>query len=419
MSTESNKSEIFNKIKLYASIAYSDLQNKSFESLVFEYSNPNNFLFDLLKVTIGENGIEQLAQLVLSNVITQKALDTLSDKIYDTIGENISENLSSATQTINIDVKSIDPSNALRKTNLPSGATNSQNAFFNNLKEKVLNFPSVDVNFNLVGINDPIKMKYDEVLNNIAVTLPEVNARDLFNGLRGTIGPMFSSAIIINEIINILFHTDFKKEDAQILALVRSYVNYETKDVFKLDLKKLLDLENDTSVEGYNVDVSCYRENITVTKEQINDIITNPTVENFKTLVPNFSTESNGSSNGSNDFLKKLIQAIIEAILSMIIKQPVILFLMSIVQKLLDVTFDIKNIDIAGLFDKFKALIEKIFDNLYEIIFCIMFNWIKKYLLKLVVLVTIKLLREQIDKRKNILLSLTGNQYLQAVIKTI
>jgi hypothetical protein len=180
-----------------------------------------------------------------------------------------------------------------------------------------------------------------------------------------------------------------------------------------MDLKKLLDLELNTSVEGYNIDVNCFRENITVTKEQIDKLIQEPTVQNFRVLIPEFLDET--SQNVKNDYYKNIIKAIIEAILSIIIKQPVIVFFISLWYKIVDFFADLNEFefDIPGLFEKFKDWLEQIFDDIYREIFCVIFNWIKKQLIKLVVSVTIILLKEQLEKRKGILESLTGSRFTQ------
>ncbi len=406
MSAESSKSKIFDKIKLYTSIAYSDIDNNSFDSLLSNTNNPYDFLFDLVKTTVGENGLETLTQVALSSVITQKSLNNLSDKVYESIGKNIPESLSANTTTIQLPVKTIDPANSFKKPD----TNQNTNPFFNDIKNNVLRNSNTSYPFNLVGTNKTISMKYIEISGTVETTIPSISALELFNGLKGLAGPIFNANIVVNEIINILFHTNFSKEDSQILTIIRSYTKYETKDVFKMDLRKLLDLQADTSVNGYNVDVSCFRENITITNEQIDKVVAEPTVQNFKTLVPQFNTEIN--SNSTNDYCKNIINAIIEAILSIILKQPIVLFVISIINKILDFGLDLTNLDIPALFEKFKALIEKIFDNIYEDIFCVIFNWIKKYLLKLVVLVTIKLLKEQLEKRRDILASLTGARFI-------
>jgi hypothetical protein len=406
MSIASSKSKIFDKIKIYSSIANSNIDNNSIDSLISNSNDPYDFLFDLVKTTIGENGLETLTQVALSTVITQKSLNKLSDKIYESIGTNIPENLSANTATILLPLKTIDPANSFKKPD----TNENTNQFFINIKNNVLRNANTPFIFSLVGTNKTISMNYDEVNGNIKTTIPSILTSELFDGLKGLAGPIFNFSIVINQIINILFHTNFSKEDSEILTIVRSYTKYETKDVFKMDLKKLLELQLDTNINGYNIDVSCFRENITITNDQIDKLVSEPSVQNFKALIPNFDSEI--GSNGSNDYFKNIINAIIEAILSISVKQPILLFVISIINKILDFGFDLNNLDIPSLFEKFKVLIENIFDKIYKEIFCAIFNWIKKYLLKLVVLVTIKLLKEQLEKRKDILLSLSGSRFL-------
>ena len=409
MSLEVNKSKIFDKIKLYAGIANSKLNETTFDSFLSKSNNPYDFLFDLVKTTIGENGLETLTQVALSTIITQQYLTNLSDKIYDSIGKTIPENLSSNTITFNLPLKSIDPANSFKKPELSPQSNQQTNKFFKDIKSDVLTVPGVSKSFPLIGTKD-IKMRYVEISGNIETTLPSIPTYELFQGLTLLAGPLLTANVVINEIINILFHSDFTKEDAQILTIIRSYTRYETKDVFKMDLKKLLDLELDTNVKGYNIDASCFRENIQITTQQIDSLIATPTIQNFKSLIPDYNDEI--GSNGSNDYCKNIINTIIEAILSISIKQPVVLFIMSVIDKTLDLSADLGNLDIPALFEKYKTLIENIFDNIYEDIFCVIFNWIKKYLLKLVVLVTIELLKEQLEKRKDILASLSGARFV-------
>jgi hypothetical protein len=629
MSLSANKTDIYNKVKLYLSMANSNIDNsQSITDILSSTDSPLNFIFDLTKITIGENGLETLAQVALTKVISQKYLDTISDKIYDYVANNISSTLQFSGATIDIPLPTIDPTNVFKKPDpvlgtgtvatsttqttpptttpsttpptttpqvlktinfvrlqpnnsdvykldnvhgalgsarlsqteilfenkvsdelknqfnqgkkpdvanikvrtyiqygdiiteascdiieskdgiaytifttrgsigndyirrhdeqidYPNGDTtkpkkhitkrleetyngvaktlsvnsnppgpfvitfnlngnsisykqsffvaseysntqaiinqatgqaaaqlnNQVNQFSKTLKNQVLKQANQSIPINLGTTNKQITLKYNETQNVIQTTIPSLGVLELFTGLRLIIGPMFSSNVIINEILNILFHTDFTQEDAQVLTIVRSYTNYETKDAFKMDLKKLLDLELDSSSGGYNIDVSCFRENITITKGQIDKIITNPTVENLKTLVPEFGTDisTTQNNNAKQDFFKKIIEAIGEAILSMIIKQPVIMFFISLYHKIIDFAFDLKTINIAELIDKFKAFLQNLFDNLYEEVICVFFNWLKKYLLKLVVAVTIILLKEQLEKRRDILLSLTG-----------
>jgi hypothetical protein len=408
MSVQSKKSKIFDKIKLYVSIAYSQLNDTTFDSFLSNSNNPYDFLFDLVKTTIGENGLETLTQVALSQVITQQYLNNLSDKVYDSIGKTIPENLSLNPITFNLSLKTIDPANSFKKPELSPQSNTQTNQFFKDIKNNVLRQPGNNISFPLSNTN--IILKYIETSGNIETTLPSISAYNLFGGLKTLAGPMFSANVVINEIINILFHTNFTKEDAQILTIIRSYTRYETKDVFKMDLKNLLDLELDTNVKGYNIDSSCFRENIEITTQQLDSIIASPTIQNFKKLIPEYDTEI--GSNSSNDYCKNIINTMIEAILSIIVKQPVVLFIMSIINKVLDFGADLGSLDIPALIEKFKTLIENIFDTIYEDIFCVIFNWLKKYLLKLVVLVTIQLLKEQLEKRKEILASLSGARFI-------
>jgi len=411
MSVEANKSKIFDKIKLYVGIAYSQLNDTTFDSLLSKSNNPYDFLFDLVKTTIGENGLETLTQVALSTIITQQYLNDLSDKVYDSIGKTIPENLSSNTTTFDLSLKSIDPANSFKKPEVSKFSAQT-NQFFTDIKSNVLRQAGTTKTFTLGNTGKDIKMKYVEISGTVETTLPSISAYELFDGLRLLAGPIFSANVVINEIINILFHTDFTKEDAQILTIIRSYTRYETKDVFKMDLKKLLDLELDTNVKGYNIDSSCFRENIEITNQKIDSLIATPTIQNFKSLIPEYNDNAEIGSNGSNDYCKNIINTIIEAILSIIVKQPVVLFIMSIINKVLDFGADLGSLDIPALFEKFKTLIENIFDTIYEDIFCVIFNWLKKYLLKLVVLVTIQLLKEQLEKRKDILASLSGARFV-------
>jgi hypothetical protein len=419
MSLSKGKSVIINKLKLYASIANSNINNNSFDDLITNTDDPIDFLLDLIKVTIGENVLETVLQKALGKVINQKKLDELSDKVYDSIGKNLSENSLLPNQIqnngIDIPIKSFDTTDSFRKVGVTgSTASKNTNKFFLSMVNSVLPFPNTDVT--LIGLNNQNTiLRYDETKNNVNIKFPNVTQVVIFDILKTTIGPLFSAEIVINEIINILFHTDFSKEDTQLLTLVRSYTKYENKDIFKLDLKKLLDLELDTEKKGLNVDTSCFKENIEITQNQINAVIQTPTIQSFNTLVPELNTDT--TSNFKNDYHKGILKAIIEALIMLILKQPGILFFINIFKKTLDINFDFK-LSIPDILQDLKKIFEKIFDDIYKSLFDIIFNFIKKYVIKLVATVSIQFLREQLEKRVSILESLSGNEVSKR-LKTI
>ena len=163
MSTESSKSKIFDKIKLYVGIAYSQLNDTTFDSILSKSNNPYDFLFDLVKTTIGENGLETLTQVALSTIITQQYLNNLSDKVYDSIGKTIPENLSSNTTTFDLSLKSIDPANSFKKPEVSQFSAQT-NPFFTDIKNNVLKQAGTTKTFSLggslAGTSKNITMKY-------------------------------------------------------------------------------------------------------------------------------------------------------------------------------------------------------------------------------------------------------------------
>jgi hypothetical protein len=411
MGLSRDKSEVIKKIKLYISLANSEIDNVSFDNLIANTNDPIDFLFDLVKSTIGENIMESLVQNALSSILKQETLDKFSDSIYNSISENLSENTSLPQSIINdgiiLPIKSFDVGDNFRKVNIQGSSASKMttNPFFQKMVNNVLSTPNVNVNISN-SIASPIIMNYNEANSNIKVELPNLNQKEIFNTLKDVIGPLFSSQVVVAEIMNILFHTNFSKDDAQLLTLVRSYTKYENKDVFKLDLKKLLDLELETEAKGLNVDTNCFKENIEITIQQIEAIISNPTVESFNTLIPEFNTNTS-TTNFKNDYHKSIVKTIIEALLMIVIKQPGVMFIINIFNKLMNINDDFL-ISIGEIFNKIKVLIEKIFDNVYEIFFCTIFNFIKNYIIKLVITIVIILLKEQLQKRSEILLSLSG-----------
>jgi DNA replication initiation complex subunit (GINS family) len=422
MALSKKQSNIINKIKLYNSIANSNIVNTTFDDLIPNTNDPIDFLLDIIKITAGDNTLETVTQKVLSKVIKQRQLDILSDKIYESLGKNISESSSLPNQIkqngITIPIKSFDTTDSFRKINI-TGSTASKNAnkFFDNMTKNVLTSPNVEVSLPGISATEKITVKYNEQNNNATVKFPDVNQAAIFGILEETIGPLFSADVVINEIMNILFRIDYSKEDAQLLTLVRSYTKYENKDIFKLDLKKLLDLELDSEIKGLNVDTSCFRENIEITQKQIDAVIQAPTIENFNALVPELNTETTG--NFKNDYHKSILKAIIEALLMMILKQPGVLFFTNIFKKILNPDFDFStSISIPDILQNFKKVFENVFDEIYKDIFCVIFNFIKKYIIKLVVNVSIQFLREQLEKRGKILESLSGLEVINR-LKTI
>jgi hypothetical protein len=423
MSLSKKKSNIINKLKLYSSIANSNIDINTFDDLIPNTDDPIDFLLDLIKTTIGENVLETVTQNALSKIITQKKLTELSDKIYETAGKNLSEKSFLPNQIKNngvtMPIKSFDTTDSFRKVNITgSTASKNTNQFFKEMTSNVL--LNANQEFSLPGVSSSqqITIKYNEQTNDVTAKFPDVNQKELLEILKNSIGVLFSADVIINEIINILFHTDFSKEDAQLLTLIRSYTKYETKEVFKLDLKKLLDLEIDTETKGINVDTSCFKENIEITQQQINAVIQNPSIKSFNALVPELNTDT--TSNFKNDYHKNILKAIIEALIMMILKQPGVLFFINLFKKILDINFDFSlSISIPDIIQNFKKILEDIFDEIYKDLFCIIFNYIKKYVIKLVVIVSIQFLREQLEKRGKILESLSGGEVIKRLKKII
>jgi hypothetical protein len=414
MSLSKSKSKIIEKLKLLISIANSDIDVKSYEELINQSDDPIDFVINILKSTVGENVVEGLVQIALSKIITQKKLDEFSDQIYDEMGKNLSETSflpdSIKNNGLTMPIKSFDVSDSFRRVNtVASTALQNTNPFFQQMVNNVLVAPNINVNLNS-SINIPgvgsITAKYNEANSEIKVFFPNVSQKSLFELLRGTVGPLFSANVVVNEIINLLFHTDFNKQDAKIATLVRSYVKNDSVEGFKLDLKSLLEIENATSIKGLTVDVGCFSENIEVTQSQINAVIANPTVQTFNALVPEFGQQTDPKSNAQNAYQVDIIKKIIEAIINMIIKQPGVIFIMNIIKKISDLNFNFE-ISIEGIWEIFKNLLLRIFDNIYEIFFCVILEYLKNFIIKLVIVVTIKFLKEQLEKRKDVLLSLS------------
>jgi hypothetical protein len=420
MALSKKQSNIINKIKLYNSIANSNIVNNTFDDIIPNTNDPIDFLLDIIKITAGESTLETVTQKVLSKVIKQKQLDILSDKIYESLGKNMSESSSLPNQIkqdgVTMPIKSFDTTDSFRKVNITgSTASKNTNKFFDNMTKNVLPTPNVDVTLLAIPNTQGVTARYNEQSSDATFKFPDVNQAAIAGILEETIGPLFSADVVINEIMNILFRIDYSKEDAQLLTLVRSYTKYENKDVFKLDLKKLLDLELDSEIKGLNVDTSCFRENIEITQKQIDAVIQAPTIESFNALVPNEIT----IENFKNDYHKSILRAIIEALLMMILKQPGVLFFTNIFKKILDPDFDFStSISIPDILQNFKKVFENVFDEIYKDIFCVIFNFIKKYIIKLVVNVSIQFLREQLEKRGKILESLSGLEVINR-LKTI
>jgi hypothetical protein len=138
-------------------------------------------------------------------------------------------------------------------------------------------------------------------------------------------------------------------------------------------------------------------------------VINEPTVSKFKLLIPEYNI-SGTSSNVLNDYYVKIMDAIKDALLAMFIKQPIVVFIMNIVSKILNLNFDFKT-EIPALFDNLGNFIKELWDEIYKDFLCILLNFIVKSLLKIVIFVTIKLIKEQLKKRQEIMLSLSGARF--------
>jgi hypothetical protein len=407
MSLAKDKSKIIEKVKLLISIANSDIDVKAYEDIINQSDDPIDFLLGLIKSTIGENVLEGLVQLALTEILTQKKLDELSNKIYDNIGKNLSKEslLPSSVQSgMTMPVKSIDVTDSFRRAGVTgSTASKETNQFFKKMVDDVLKNTNQD--FVLPGISpNQITVRYEESKSEITVKFPNLNQKELFDSLILAIGPLFSSTAVINEIINLLFHTDFTKQDAKVTTLIRSYIKNTSVEGGKIDLKNLLEIENATSIKGLTLDIGCFAENIEITQAQIDAVILNPTVKNFNSLLPQLAQDR--TSNLQNAYHADIIKKIGEALLNMLLKQPGVIFILNIVEKISDLNFNF-NTSIEELWERFKNFFLGLFDNIYEIFICVILDYLKKFLIKLVIVVTIKFLKEQLEKRKDVILSLS------------
>ena len=406
MSLAKDKNKIIEKVKLLISIANSDIDVRAFEEIINQSDDPIDFLLGLVKSVVGENVLEGLVQLALTKILKQKKLDELSDKIYDNIGKNLSDQslLPSSVRTgMTMSVKSFDLTDNFRRAGITgSTASKETNQFFKKMVDDVLKNTNQD--FLLPGISpNQITVRYEESKSEITVKFPNLNQKQLFNTLSLAVGPLFSASAVINEVINLLFHTDFTKQDAKVTTLIRSYIKNTSVEGGKIDLKSLLEIENATSIKGLSLDISCFVENIEITQTQIDAVILNPTVKNFNSLLPQLAQDK--TSNLKNAYHANIIKKIGEALLNMLLKQPGIIFILNIVEKISDLNFNFKT-TIEDIWERFKNFFLELFDNIYEIFICIILDYLKKFLIKLVIVVTIKFLKEQLEKRKDVLLSL-------------
>ena len=165
MSLSKKKSNIISKMKLYSSIANSNINTNSFDDLIPNTNDPIDFLIDIIKVTAGESTLETVTQNVLSKVISQKKLDLLSELIYESIAKNISESSSLPNSIkqdgITMPIKSFDATDSFRKTNITgSTASKNTNKFFEQMTKNVLPNPNTEVT--LPSTAQSIKVKYNE-----------------------------------------------------------------------------------------------------------------------------------------------------------------------------------------------------------------------------------------------------------------
>ncbi len=421
MAINQKKSKIIEKIKLYMTIANSDIDLKTFETFLSQDNNPLNFLLLIYKTVEGENQLEALTEYMLTKIIKQSYLDEQQNKFYNLLLKKMPENLQTPQQLSNpgieMPVKSFDLNDSFKNTT--GAAAQNANRLFQDMQQYVLAQANQDITISLngTGLNTAILMNYNEQKDNINIKLPQINAKDLFLALTVYIGPLFSARVVINEILNLLFHTNFNEQDAKITIMTRSFSNYETKDVFALDLKKLLDLELDTEKKGLNVDASCFRENIEITTQQIEQVINEPTVNSFKLLIPDFTTQTTtGQSNNNfvNDYYKNIVDAIKDALLSMFLKQPIVVFLINLFNKTVDLNFNF-SLDIETLILNISEFLKELWLKIYEDFLCVLLNYIVKALLKIVIFVTIKLIKEQLKKRQELLLSLSGARFASSI----
>jgi hypothetical protein len=392
MNTLSTKKEIINKIKLYSSIQNSDV-DLDLNDISLSSSNPIDFLFLLIKTTVGESKLENIVDSYLSNYLNNNLLTNLSNiikkSVLDTIPENMTVPAIFLSSPLIIPIKSFDFLNSLKTT--------TENNFINFLITNVLTVPNTLVSF--LGIN----ISYNNNSNSLEFYFGEtLNVKKFITSFFDAIGDIFDKKDVIDTLINFLFKNGIIDENfLKMNVLIDNFIEYDTENISEIDLGKMLSYETEFQSKGYTVNASCFIEEIAISEEQFNEIInTTNFINTFNKIVP-----SENNNNLKYDNYKKIIKALIKSILLNLLKFSPFILVLNLLKKLFNPIIDLVINFEEYLKNAINGLIG-FFNIIFDEFICFLYSFVEKEIVKIITAVSIILLREAIEKRAKIYSSL-------------
>jgi hypothetical protein len=266
----------------------------------------------------------------------------------------------------------------------------------------VLKNPNTDKTFDGIGY---IIFNYNPVAQSIVLTINGIlTIKKVITDLFNACGDILSSNDLIDTILKILFgYGEYNTDNYNLLMnLINNFIKYENQEVFEIDLSRLLEQQITEEQKGYKIDVTCVYENISITESQAQSVInSNNLINSFNELIPS----QNLNNNFKNDYNKNIIKSIIKAILLLIFKNPLFNLILNLLKFLLNPLYDF-ILNLPEFFKNFTKSISDLFILIYDEFICYIFNFIKNELIKIVLSVTIILLKEKINKRIKIYNSL-------------
>jgi hypothetical protein len=385
-----NQEDIINQIKLFTSLNNTSLNTSNTNSLNISTKDPISFLFNISKIFLGTNNLENLLKNLLNEVLTDNFINELNENIFEEFKLliNNTTNLNELNNSgINIPIKSINIFNQLK--------TNNEKSFFENIL-----YTNVLLKPNQPYTNNNIILTYINTENILNVKSSITNNITLLDSLKNLVQKLINKNQIIDNIINLIFNKTTNEDTLKAINIINDYKNLNTKN-FTLNVDEFLKQQEINNINGFIYNVNCFTENINIDENMINELKNN---FNIQTLENNF----NLNNNFKEDLYKNIINNIFNSFLLSLVKSTEFMFLINLSNKLNNKDFNFSD-SLENFFTNFSKIIEKIFDMIYQKIYCFLFDYIKKELIKLVTRVTIKLLKEKLTKRLLLFKSLIKN----------
>lgn len=430
MSIIKEKKDLITKVGVITSILNSnelDNNNPNLSSINTS-KNISNFLLDIITTVNGSESIKNLLGELITNFLSDIEIDMKLELKKQFTNYNSSNTLpNNFINGYNVDVSSIDIKNKLKID--PSSSKGSllysdTNTFDSRLYDSIvadgndIDFGNLKINYD----NSTDQFKFKPI--NSATTINDFFSSIIDSG--DFINENEVSVKIINSIFGTIDNSETKSYEQVLKELkIEKKLQKIVDNQDSLDIKPSeftqLEITTDNIVNGvYYSDLGCGSINNKINIDQISTLINNISgstdplkvsneyVNILETSISNTDNYNENKDAIEDNFFRLIINSLIIEIIKSFTLSPIIRTLLFINGSIINNDTQTQT-DVSDDLENKRVLFDCISKQAKELIFQFIFEYVKKELIKLVIPVTKKILKEKNTQYINIIKSLTSN----------